>query len=125
MPRTARIASGGVIFHVLNRANALGKPDSLVKPHLLTQALGRTRTKRHHRYQALFHAPIDADGLTDIRAACQTGTPLGNDAFKAKIERKLHCQVGQARCGRPTGLTKGSDPLSYGRLDASINIYFT
>ncbi len=67
MPRTARIAPGGVIFHVLNRANALGKPDSLVKPHPLIQALGRTRTQRHDRYQALIRAPIDADGLSDIR----------------------------------------------------------
>ncbi len=58
------------------RANALGKPDTRVKPHPLIQALGRTRTKRHDRYQALFHAHIDADELTDIRAACQTGTPL-------------------------------------------------
>ncbi len=63
--------------------------------------MGRTRTKRHDRYQVLFHADLDADGLSHIRAACQTGTPLGNDAFKAKIERKLHCQVGQAR---PAGI---------------------
>ncbi len=47
------------------------------------------------------------DGLTDIRAACQTGTPLGNDAFKAKIERKLHCKVGRARRGRPKRPNKG------------------
>jgi putative transposase len=85
----------------------LGKPDSRVKPHPLTQALGRTRRKRHDRYQALFHAPIDADVLTDIRAACQTGTPLGKDAFTAKIERKLHCKVGQARRGRPKRPNKG------------------
>jgi putative transposase len=85
----------------------LGKPDSLVKTHPLTQALGRTRRKRHDRYPALFRASIDADGLTDIRAACQTGTPLGNDAFKAKIERKLHCQAGQARRGRPKRPNKG------------------
>ena len=54
------------------------------------------------------YAPIDADGLSDIRAACQTGTPLGNDAFKAKIERKLHYyKVGQARRGRPKTSNKG------------------
>jgi len=41
-----------------------------------TQRHGRARTKRHDRTQALFHAHLDADGLTDIRAACQTGTPL-------------------------------------------------
>ena len=99
--------AGEGIRALYNRANALGKPDSLVRPHPLTQALGRTRTKRHDRYPALFHAPIDAGGLMDICAACQTGTPLGNDAFKAKIERKLHCQVGQARRGRPQRPNKG------------------
>ncbi len=98
---------------VIVRANALGKPDSLAKPHPLTQALGRTRTKRHDWYPALFHAAIDADGLSDIRAACQTDTPLGNDTFKAKIERKLHCKLGQARAVSLKGLTKGSDLLSF------------
>ncbi len=76
-------------------------------PQLRDLSLGRTRTQRHDRYQALFHAPIDADGLTDIRTACQTSTPLGNDAFKAKIERKLHSKVGQARRGRPQRPNKG------------------
>jgi hypothetical protein len=63
----------------------LGKPDTLVKPHPLTQALGRTRTKRHDWYPALFHAAIDADVLTDIRAACQTGTPLGKDVNNLRL----------------------------------------
>ena len=43
-----------------------------------------------------------------IRASWQTGTPLGNDNFKQKVEAKLKCKVGQARRGRPE---KGSDPL--------------
>jgi putative transposase len=49
----------------------------------------------------LCKAHLDATELTDIRAAWQTGTPLGNDSFKAKIERKLKTKVGQARRGRP------------------------
>ena len=43
-----------------------------------------------------------------IRASWQTGTPLGNDNFKQKVEAKLKCKVGQARRGRPE---KSSDPL--------------
>jgi putative transposase len=49
----------------------------------------------------LFKAHIDQEDIKDIRAAWQTGTPLGNDFFREKIERKLKSKVGQARRGRP------------------------
>ena len=45
---------------------------------------------------------MDEADLKDIRAAWQTGTPLGNDYFREKIERKLGSKVGQARRGRPS-----------------------
>ena len=72
------------------------------------QALGRTKAQRQDAYKALFKAHIDSEELGIIRASWQTGTPLGNDYFKQKIEAKLKCKVGQARRGRPL---KGSDPL--------------
>ena len=50
---------------------------------------------------------IDDDQLTFIRAAWQTGTPLGNDHFREKIERKLKTRIGQARRGRPSCPIKG------------------
>ncbi|VAW86933.1 hypothetical protein MNBD_GAMMA18-954, partial [hydrothermal vent metagenome] len=38
------------------------------------------------------------------RAAWQSGTPLGNEYFREKIERKLDSKVGQLRRGRPKKL---------------------
>jgi putative transposase len=84
------------------RCNGQGKEDELVKPHTLYLGLGRTMPTRLEAYKAFFKAHLDKGVLDDIRAAWQTGTPLGNDYFKQKIENKLKCKVGQARRGRPT-----------------------
>lgn len=47
-----------------------------------------------------------------IRAAVQTGTPLGNERFKQEIEQTLRRRVGQARRGRPKKIAeKGYVPL--------------
>ena len=85
------------------RANAQGLENALIQPHPLYLALGRTKKKRMEAYKALFSAHID-DDLADIRASLQTGTPLGNDYFRKKVESKLKCKVGQARRGRPAKL---------------------
>jgi putative transposase len=63
--------------------------------------------ERCDAYKELFRGHIDEEDLKDIRSALQTGTPLGNDYFKEKIEKKLKTKVGQARRGRPDGLLKG------------------
>jgi putative transposase len=63
--------------------------------------MGGTVAQRREYCRGLFKAHIDGEELTQIRAAWQTGTPLGNDYFKAKIEAKLKTKVGQARRGRP------------------------
>ena len=84
------------------RCNAQGKENTLVKPHLLYTQLGRTLKDRLEAYKALFRDHIDDEDLVDIRAALQTGTPLGNDHFKGKIEKKLKMKVGQDRRGRPS-----------------------
>lgn len=89
-------------------ANALGKEDEIISYHPLYQSLGRSRNQRLYAYSALFKAHINEEQLDVIRASWQTGTPLGNDYFKQKVEEKLSCKVGKARRGRPT---KGSDPL--------------
>lgn len=83
------------------RANAQGREDPLLTPHPLYQSLGRSTTSRQEAYRALFKAHVEGTELKDIRAAWQTGTPLGNDHFKEKIEKKLKTKVGQARRGRP------------------------
>lgn len=84
------------------RTNAAGHAQTWVTPHAEYRALGRTATSRQEAYRALFKAHVDDPvELNVIKAAWQTGTPLGNDLFKEKIERKLKCKVGQARRGRP------------------------
>ncbi len=81
--------------------NAKGKDDDLVTPHAEYLSLGKGDKSRFSAYNALFKAHVDAEILTEIRAALQTGTPLGNDSFRERIEKKLGCKVGQARRGRP------------------------
>jgi len=83
------------------RANVQGKANGLVSPHDIYMKLGRTRQKRQESYKALFKAHVDKEELENIRRACQTGTPLGNDYFREKIEQKLKCKTGQDRRGRP------------------------
>ncbi len=89
------------------RYNAQGKNDRIVTEHPLYTDLGKTKATRRETYKDLFRAHIDAEQLKSMRAAWQTGTPLGNDYFKEKIERKLKTKVGQARRGRPDGPLKG------------------
>lgn len=50
-------------------------------------------------YRDLFKAHVEEGVTKDIRDALQTGTPLGNDFFRDKIEKKLKSKVGQARRG--------------------------
>jgi len=84
------------------RRNAQDKPDDIVTEHPLYLSLGKNSESRISAYKALFKARVEKDSLDQIRAAWQTGTPLGNDYFREKIEIKLGCKVGQARRGRPS-----------------------
>ena len=84
------------------RANGEGREDPLISPHPLYLSLGKTADQRKEAYRALFKAHIDEDNIKQIRAAWQTGTPLGNDYFKGVVEAKLKTKVGQSRRGRPS-----------------------
>ena len=84
------------------RANGEGREDPLLSPHPLYLALDKTAARRKEAYRALFKAHLDETDIKQIRAAWQTGTPLGSDQFKARIEARLKTKVGQARRGRPT-----------------------
>ena len=84
------------------RYNAQGKPDALVTPHSQYLQLARNVADRQLAYKALFKAHMDPEEQVNIRAAWQTGTPLGNDHFRAQVEQTLKRKVGQARRGRPS-----------------------
>jgi putative transposase len=109
--RADMVKSPGAYRWSSYRANGLGEANKLIRPHPLYQSLGRTRQQRQAAYHTLFKAHIDEKDMNNIRSAWQTGTPLGNDYFRQKIEAKLKCKIGQARRGRPSKPLKGSDPL--------------
>ncbi|MBL1276176.1 MAG: transposase [Ectothiorhodospiraceae bacterium] len=83
------------------KGNAKGAENELLTDHSLYLRLGKTKSARNNAYKALFKGHIDEGELKKIGDAWQTGTPLGDDKFKVKIERKLKLKVGQARRGRP------------------------
>jgi putative transposase len=83
------------------RCNGQGKEDKLVTPHLIYKRLGKTQSACLEAYKALFKIHLEEGVLDTIRSTWQTGTPLGNDYFRQKIEVKLKCKVGQTRRGRP------------------------
>ncbi len=84
------------------RANAQGKADTIITQHELYKKLARNKTERLEAYRALFKSHIDQKDHDKLQKSYQTGTPLGDDYFREKIERKLKCKVGQDRRGKPS-----------------------
>ncbi len=82
-------------------ANALGVDNAVLTPHEEYAALGGTADDRQAAYRQLFEHGVDRDERSAVRAALQTGTPLGNDRFKAQVEAMVGRKVGFASRGRP------------------------
>jgi len=95
------------------RFNAQGKTSNIVQSHPLYMELGETNEKRQFSYREMFCDEVDPNLLHSLRTMVQTGTPLGNDRFRAQIEEMLGRKVGQARRGRldQKKKVKGTDPL--------------
>lgn len=103
----------GDYFWSSYHANAHGINNALIDPHEVYLGIAEGEVARHKCYRALFSRDLDLKQLTEIRNACQTGTPLGDDRFKTKIEKTLKTKVGEGYRGRPRKQTKkkGSDPF--------------
>ena len=82
-------------------ANALGVDNAIITPHHEYLALGSSQPDRQISYRGLFDAKITEDELDRFRAVLQSGTPLGNDRFKAEVEAALGMKTGYDRPGRP------------------------
>lgn len=87
--------------------NAMGKTCDLLLPHEIYLSLGATLPARQLAYRELFRQALDPELVRDVRAAVQTGTPLGNDRFREQVEQTLRCRVGQPRRGRPVKAENG------------------
>lgn len=81
--------------------NAYGERNKLIKPHAVYLAINKDKNKRVEYYRGSFEQVLDGVLLDDLRAAVQTGTPLGGDRFRNKVERLLGVDVGYAKRGRP------------------------
>ncbi|NOQ13615.1 MAG: hypothetical protein GQ583_03915 [Methyloprofundus sp.] len=75
------------------RHNALGKEDRLIIPHASYKALGSDNVSRRLKYHALFEKHIPAADIEAIRAATNKAWVLGDDRFKAKVEKMMARQV--------------------------------
>jgi putative transposase len=82
-------------------ANALGVSNAVLTAHTEYISLGGLPDARQSAYRGLFEGKMDSEELTLLRCALQTGTPLGNNKFKAEIEAALDLKVGYVRRGRP------------------------
>jgi putative transposase len=68
-------------------ANVTGKGDTLVSPHPLYLALGRTDGECRQAYRRLFERDIDPAAIDEIREATQKGWPLGDGQFRGEVAR--------------------------------------
>ncbi len=64
-------------------------------------ALGNTPEARQVAYRGLFEIKADANELDIIRTSLCSGTPLGHERFKKKIEVMTGRKVGLIKPGRP------------------------
>ena len=88
-------------------ANALGVSNAVLTTHTEYVSLGGLPDARQSAYRGLFEGETDSEELMLLRCALQTGTPLGNNKFKAEIEAVLDLKVGYVRRGRPRKTSKG------------------
>lgn len=82
-------------------ANALGEDNCIVSPHDEYLRLGQTLLQRREAYCALFDVELTARELERIRNCTRSGTPMGNERFKERIEKTLNRRAGCEKRGRP------------------------
>jgi putative transposase len=89
-------------------ANALGVSNPILSKHAEYLSLGRSPEARQSAYRGLFDTPLDEDEIGLLRAALQTGTPLGSDKFRSQIEAVSGRKVGFLGRGRPNKSPQGT-----------------
>lgn len=81
--------------------NAEGRVNKLLTQHALYRQLGINETNRQSAYRKLFCAAIGRADLEALRVATNKGWVLGNDRFRAKIERLSDRRTAPKPRGRP------------------------
>jgi putative transposase len=86
-------------------ANAERQANALLTFHPLYQGLGATAGMRARFYRGLFREALGVEFLAELRAATNGGWALGNDKWKAKIERVAKRRAAPRPRGRPRKTT--------------------
>jgi putative transposase len=81
--------------------NAEGVDSSLLTPHPLYLALGRTAAERQTLYRRQFAEVMDPELLHEIRSATNGNSALGQDDFHQQVSRALGRPVKRLKRGRP------------------------
>ena len=81
--------------------NAYGKANDLLVPHRLYKGLGRTQEEQLENYRYLFSTTLNKEEIHAIRTAVRFSMPLGDNRFKAQIEKTLGRRIGHSKRGRP------------------------
>jgi len=91
------------------RANAEGRRDPVLTPHPEFVVLGHDEAARRQAYRGMFDDALSAELLHDIRAATNSGSAFGSEAFKGLLARAARHPVTPGQPGRPLsrGPTKG------------------
>jgi putative transposase len=74
-------------------SNALGQPDSVIEPHYLYLALGKSTDEQQRNYRSLFQSHIDFRVLNRIRKATNKNQIIGDTKFMEEIEKILNRPV--------------------------------
>ncbi len=82
------------------RWHVWGKKNSLITDHAVYEALGVAAGQRQHRYRDRFKLPIPSELSSEIRTSLTLGQPLGGEAFRREVARRLTAIAGN-KTSRP------------------------
>jgi putative transposase len=92
------------------RHNGLGQADSVLTPHSLYQALGKSQESRQSAYQALFRFELDEESIADIWQALVQGRTLGSEKFEDEISAATGVRCTRPQRGRPEKFLANAGP---------------
>lgn len=81
--------------------HAWGKPNDIIRDHILYEELGSDSDVKHYAYRELFKTQIPEEDLHIIKESMKYNYPLGSQRFKEQVESALGRTVGQNQRGRP------------------------
>lgn len=85
-------------------ANGLGQANVILTPHEIYLSLStqNSNSERLKVYRELVDLNMSSEQSHEFDESIQSGTPLGRKSFMDNIKKKLNCQTGYVRQGRPS-----------------------